>query len=720
MKFSNLKSKRGSVLFIVLLVMSVLIVMAAAVYYTVASQREEVVAEYNGEQAYQTALSVDNIVTSYIVNKKNSNPFKQKMVSLANGASFTTTGGEVDLGSDLGNCKITVTRISNTAYKLVTEVSVNEESARIERILEMTTAVTPSGFDGRFFTSTGLVPNDTYLTGQTITSKTFFDNEFVMFASGSSNTIQADLICAGTLAFENVTFNCTESTDIIVGNNFINSQSQVLDSKGGTYYIGANFKSTSTSGYGTSSNPITMYVLGDMECNGTIYGDVYCFGDFKCGAPIYGNVYVMGSFTTDKTVNGNLYVNKDFTVPTWMSVNGNLSLNGSLLFNGNVGVTINGTQITPSNVASYSPSTWDTAATLPKSVDEIKAYIKSNLGDPQYFAWNLDDKLSDTPISIDFDGRNAFFIYDSGTIVSSINNNNNAPYYKPIIIDTNIYEIDSLTGKRVVSKYQIGDTDPNGNVVDASSRYYNTPKCKDIYLTLQANTVVDGKSAFTWNVGGSGGNPYVLVKGSGNVIFYLPDGVTYKPGMFSYVMHMGWFFELGGTLQYNDDYTDLVSANRASIQNTTAISIAASDIAAYETFDGEQYENLIKQSVRDKYDESAADENKRYVYIHNNIFFVSNDINTSIDLNNQDVGITGFVYAPFMTLELKNNELALTMIGGIIVSDYIMSTTRSFICTIPFDYYHGNKDDLFEDLLNASGDPLGSSVVRDWRAVGYN
>lgn len=691
MKFSNLKSKRGSVLFIVLLVMSVLIILATAVYFTVAGQREQVVAEYSGEQAYQTALSVDNIVTSYIVNKKNSNPFKHKMINLANGASFTTSGSEVDLGTDLGACKITVTRISNTAFKLITDVSVNEETARIERVLEMTTAVTPAGFDNRFFTSTGLVPNDTFLSGQTITSKTFFDNEFVMFAAGSNNKVQADLICAGTLVFEAVKFEgCTSKVDLIVGNNFITTpaaDSQALDSKGGSYYIGGNFKSTNTTSYGTTSDPVKIYVLGNMDMEGY-------------------------------SINGDVYVNGDFYTNRWLTINGNLYVNGT--------VTIDGGGIN-TKTGSYSPSTassipkWSELDSTHKSVDEIKAYISSNLGDPQYFGWNLTDKLSDTPINIDFDGRNAFFIYDSGTIVSSINNNNNDPYYKPIIIDTNIYDIDPLTGKRSVSKYQIGDTDPEGNTVDASSRYYNTPKCKDIYLTLQANDVVDGKNVFTWNKGGSGGNPYVLVKGSGNVVFFLPDGVTYKPGTFSYVMHMGWFFELGGNLQYNDDYTDLVSVTRASVQNDTAITTATNAIAAYETFDGEQYENLIKASVRSKYDETASDENKRYVYIHNNIFFASNDVNTSIDLNNQDVGITGFIYAPFMTLELDNEEGALSMIGGIIVSDYIMKrTTRTFICTLPFDYYHGNKDSLFEDLLNASGDPLGSSVVRDWRVVGYN
>lgn len=688
MKFSNLKSKRGSVLFIVLLVMSVLIVLASAVYYTVAGQREQVVAEYSGEQAYQTALSVDNIVTSYIVNKKNSNEFKQKILGLAVGASLTTVGDEIDLGTDLGGCKITITRLTNTSYKLVTDVSVNEETARIERVLEMTTAVNPAGFDGRFFTSTGLAPNDTYLTGQTISSKTFFDNEFVMFASGSSNTIQADLICAGTLAFENVVFNCTSPADVIVGNNFINNANQAIDPHGGTFYVGGNFTSMNTSPYGTSSNPVTMYILGDMETK---------------SSSLYGNFYIKG----------------DFDVYSWLTINGNLYVDGTITLHDGVGFNVNGVSYNASNVSTV--PTWSGLDTSHKTVDEISAHIKDSLGDPQYFAWGIDDKLSDKPYSIVFDAStNLYTITESGTITEcrmDARNINN----QLILIDTNIYDSEGN-----VEKYQVGDIDPDGNTVDMSSRFYNTPKYKDIYLTLQANKIVDGKKYFTWNSNlGMGpwdagtNNPFVLVKGSGNVIFYLPDGVTYKPPKDSFVMHMGWFYELGGTITFTADKTNVTATSVPTLQGTGAISMAANAIDAHRTIDGEDYETLIKESVIAKYDDRGTGDYHQ-VYIHTNIFFVSNDVNTSLDLNFQNVGITGFVYAPFMTLELKNNETALSMIGGIIVSDYIMSSTRSFICTLPFDYYHGNKDDLFEDLLNASGDPMGSTVVREWRVVGYN
>ena len=62
----RLKQNKGSVLFLVLAVMTILIIAASAVYYMVMSNRGSVQTRYDDEQAYQTALSVSNGVSEYI------------------------------------------------------------------------------------------------------------------------------------------------------------------------------------------------------------------------------------------------------------------------------------------------------------------------------------------------------------------------------------------------------------------------------------------------------------------------------------------------------------------------------------------------------------------------------------------------------------------------------------------------------------------------------
>jgi len=54
---AKLTSKRGSVLFVVLVMMSIMIILASAVYYTVMSNKADVVVEYSGAQGYTTALN---------------------------------------------------------------------------------------------------------------------------------------------------------------------------------------------------------------------------------------------------------------------------------------------------------------------------------------------------------------------------------------------------------------------------------------------------------------------------------------------------------------------------------------------------------------------------------------------------------------------------------------------------------------------------------------
>ncbi|MCL1902897.1 MAG: hypothetical protein FWF94_00580 [Oscillospiraceae bacterium] len=60
-------SKRGSVLFIVLVIMSFMIVLASAVYFAVQNGRKSIVMDYSDSQAFQTANDVLNAMDKYIL-----------------------------------------------------------------------------------------------------------------------------------------------------------------------------------------------------------------------------------------------------------------------------------------------------------------------------------------------------------------------------------------------------------------------------------------------------------------------------------------------------------------------------------------------------------------------------------------------------------------------------------------------------------------------------
>ena len=59
-----MKGNSGSILFIVLLVMTVLIVLASAAYYTVNANRSELVTEYTDTQTYTSATAISKMVSS--------------------------------------------------------------------------------------------------------------------------------------------------------------------------------------------------------------------------------------------------------------------------------------------------------------------------------------------------------------------------------------------------------------------------------------------------------------------------------------------------------------------------------------------------------------------------------------------------------------------------------------------------------------------------------
>ena len=89
--FKNLYGKKGSVLFMVLSVMTVLLIIAQGLYLAVVTTRKDHYNDYYGKQAYQTSLSVNDTITAVIKNAAPTDAFKSKVLGLSEGATMSTT-----------------------------------------------------------------------------------------------------------------------------------------------------------------------------------------------------------------------------------------------------------------------------------------------------------------------------------------------------------------------------------------------------------------------------------------------------------------------------------------------------------------------------------------------------------------------------------------------------------------------------------------------------
>ena len=192
--FRRLKSGKGSILFFIIAIMSVMIVLASAVYYSMIASRKQVEIRYGSEQSYQSAVSLNDIVTDYL-NANSENAFVEAIINLAPNKTLTTTGSEeggfAELAAGLGDYKVTITKLSGDSgdekhvIKVEAEVVVDGESSVVTSIGEFTLSSKPYSFD-RFFTSTGYAPNDVVMSGMNITSTMYLDNEYSQIGSSQS------------------------------------------------------------------------------------------------------------------------------------------------------------------------------------------------------------------------------------------------------------------------------------------------------------------------------------------------------------------------------------------------------------------------------------------------------------------------------------------------------------------------------------------------------
>lgn len=782
----RLKGGKGSVLFFIIAIMTVMIVLASAVYYSTISARAQVEIKYGNEQSYQSAVSLNDLVTEYL-NTKTDDAFVDAIIALSPNKSLTTKGDGTDafaeLAGGLGDYKITVTKLSGDSgdekqtIKVETEVLVNGETSTVTSIGEFTLVSKPYSFD-RFFTSTGYAPNDVVMSGMTVTSTMYLDNEYSQIGSSQSGNsginIRAEVISAGTLSINNAPINSNgdQTFDITTGNNLImtyNGGQGAMNLNGGRIRVGGNLIQGTSFNY---TNDTDVYVVGDFisgrpsddsDCEIYVNGDAAFFGNETYKGKVYvnGDVYIDKEVNTgDKfpggiTVGGNVYLCSGSSYygaqKTWIKSHGvddsriKDYTDASIRFVAKNGendsaynaLCANMDKARGSNEQAYS-YVWPSDSGTCESLTNVKAKINEKVGNPEYTNWNMTKK----------------FINDDGTYtVDPINYNFGNPSASELerFAGTGSNENQLIVSAEKFGQYVVmGDmritngpwngynivfdtTMPDGNDIDmyvylpANCYMKKTPPANERSSpTYSFSNKSEDKSKFNcfrWNNEPDGqfaGWFSVLTKGKGSVIFVIGDGVTYFAQTQVFMGHYNLLKEV---------LPDAIAAD-GKVTNTDKFSEAKISAIMRTNDTDARKQTLFKQNILDKYKNSGG--------IHNNLFVVAINKNSDVNFDMQYNTFCGFIYAPYMTFGAgKSTEGHFAMLGGLIVSDYEMpNTSRVYMATIPYDYYDRYVDstltgaekedarfDYMEKLISNSGGEigtLGSSSSRSWRKYGYN
>lgn len=782
----RLKGGKGSILFFIIAIMTVMIVLASAVYYSTISARAQVEIKYGNEQSYQSAVSLNDLVTEYL-NTKTDDAFVDAIIALSPNKSLTTKGDGTDafaeLAGGLGDYKITVTKLSGDScdekqtIKVETEVLVNGETSTVTSIGEFTLVSKPYSFD-RFFTSTGYAPNDVVMSGMTVTSTMYLDNEYSQIGSSQSGNsginIRAEVISAGTLSINNAPINSNgdQTFDITTGNNLImtyNGGQGAMNLNGGRIRVGGNLIQGTSFNY---ENDTDVYVVGDFisgrpsndsDCEIYVNGDAAFFGN----EPYKGKVYVNGDVYIDKEVNtgdkfpggitvgGNVYLCSGSSYygaqKTWIKSHGvddsriKDYTDASIRFVAKNGendsaynaLRANMDKARGSNEQAYS-YVWPSDSGTCESLTNVKAKINEKVGNPEYTNWNMTKK----------------FINDDGTYkYDPINYNFGNPSASELerFAGTGSNENQLIVSAEKFGSYVImGDMRITAEPWNGYNIVFDTTmpdgNDKDMYVYLPANCFMkktppanewssptysfsnksEDKSKFNcfrWNNEPDGqfaGWFSVLTKGKGSVIFVIGDGVTYFAQTRVFMGHYNLLKEV---------LPDAIAAD-GKVTNTDKFSEAKISAIMRTNDTDARKQTLFKQNILDKYKNSGG--------IHNNLFVVAINKNSDVNFDMQYNTFCGFIYAPYMTFGAgKSTEGHFAMLGGLIVSDYEMpNTSRVYMATIPYDYYDRYVDstltgtekedarfDYMEKLISNSGGEigtLGSSSSRSWRKYGYN
>lgn len=734
----------GSALFMVVSTMAALTVLVTAMYMSVLSSGQVQYATFDQEQAYVTSTSVADIFTAYISDSKNASTTIMKKISTmkagqtitTNGNDFAAFGGTKE-DSAIGAYTVDIKRLNNETISGV-DWNVYDVAVTVQKngIAETTHSLVrskngePTQMEpiDRFFTSTGYLPNDVWISSVTTDSTLYCDNEYTIFskdkyASGDGDVnINMDIVCAGAALFNDKTTIKPVSKPMtwIFGNNVTFGQGCTI----------------SDFNLGTSSENGKIIVGGDMTLEGNNAGKTF---------PANVDVYVMGNLYLGKNVyaffNGNLYVKGDIIAESDKShsfssvyVNGTMKQRSGDDIKG----TLNNKGTCPDNV-----------------MTDAENIMNSRIGGSVFPKWQAE--TAGLPI------ENIYFNTDD------TNQGASAKYIHYIDHDCTIGNVKDIYGGSgdSVNLTIVIDTGDDPQGVRTLSVM---PNCDDVGVD----------DTFMWypEASPSGGKTItILTVGQGTLVIDVPDGVTYQASDQEFFGHIAWFMIAGGSIKetakgapYFSRNTSLSPGLQSQIHNSSFILQEDDGTCSYrkvgsgkdsyyvcDSHGGSYEEHNVKtveegkkdtlcvgRILKDKIDAyyvSHASVKSNIVDYYSNYFgefrngssgYSSGSYYPNVNifvisvLENADIQFgckksdnssimenvyCGYVYAPYMTYVSIGSGGGLKNVGGLIVSDIALSGA--------YEYIFAQPERTITQISGEDMEALQPSGSRTWRVHGY-
>ncbi len=378
--------------FAVLLISAVLLTAASMLSFllsgSVVSQQRGVANDFRISQALSAAQAGVEYGTVYLDDNYDTITDGQTVSgTLSNGSTYAVTftfQGSKDLikvvatGASSDN---TATRVISQTVSYVTEVGaggvmVNQPLASRGAVEMNTNSIITNESNDSTINSGGSVTIDgnaiTVLAAGTSSSSSSIEADITQNDSAAANKTDVELqneILGGLISSftmtADVTYNNSSDYDYSAEVNGVEGQNIQLNQSGST----ATIKNNVT--IGSASNPVTIYVDGNLELNTNvvIYGNIHATGNIviNSNVQVYGNISGEGDIqmNSNDAVHGNVFVTGE------VELNSNSTVYGLLFSLSTNGITMNSNSVVEGGVVSGGPIVLNSNARITYDIDNV-------------------------------------------------------------------------------------------------------------------------------------------------------------------------------------------------------------------------------------------------------------------------------------------------------------------------------------------------------------